>query len=177
MPIGQMMEKPQLLPLEDWLPQLHEIRRRLGQPLNIHKLMAHHAGLMQAWMPFRDHIVANSSLVPRQRELVILRTAVNCRAGYEWDHHVVRGRDAGLTTEEIARIKLGADAIDWQPADALLIQAADECHADNKIGDAVLEKLSTHFDKRQILDVIATVGMYITLAVMINTFDVTMEQA
>jgi alkylhydroperoxidase family enzyme len=165
----------QPLPPEDWPNGLEQIRRRLGKPLNVHNVMANHAGLMQAWMPFRDHIVANSSLPPRQRELVILRTALNCKSDYEWQHHVVRGRAAGLTDEEMARVRRGGGDGGWSAADALLLRAADDGFADNCISDDVLKGMSGHFDHEQVLDVIATVGMYITLAMIIRTFHVPME--
>ena len=91
------MDRPEPLNPDQWSTELAEISEYLGNPLNIHRIMAHNPALMQAWMPFRNHIVADSSLDPRHRELLILRTAVNCDADYEWQHHVVRGRAAGLS--------------------------------------------------------------------------------
>jgi hypothetical protein len=42
----------------------------------------------------------------------------------EWTQHVAIGLRAGLTAEEVARIKLGASG--WTAADAALIRASDE---------------------------------------------------
>ena len=92
-------------PLEpdNWPDELEEIRSFLGKPLNVQNMMAHHPALMKAWMPFRNHVVANSTLSARQRELLILRAAHNCREDYEWQHHVERGLLAGLKQVEIDR--------------------------------------------------------------------------
>lgn len=163
------------LPPSQWPPELDTIRQSLGVPLNIHNIMAHHAGLTRAWMPFRNHIVADSSLEPRHRELLILRTAVNCDVAYEWEHHVVRGRDAGLSDDEILRVRNDPDSPDWQPAERLLLQAADECYCDSEIGELCLEGLGGHFNECQQLDIITTVGMYMTLATIIKTYKVPME--
>ena len=163
------------LPPAQWPPELDDIRRELGTPLNIHNIMAHHGALTRAWMPYRNHIVANSSLEPRQRELLILRTADNCDAAYEWEHHVVRGREAGLSEEEIQRVKDGPGAAQWSPADRLLLQAADECHGGSEINETTYQELCLHFDERQQLDIIATVGMYMTLATIIKTYKLPME--
>ena len=163
------------LPPSQWPEELDSIRQSLGVPLNIHKIMAHHAGLTRAWMPFRNHIVANSSLEPTHRELLILRTAVNCDVAYEWEHHVARGRKAGLSDAEIQRVKQGHDSPHWRLAERLLLLAADECYRDSKIGDLCLEGLGSHFNKCQQLDIIATVGMYMTLATIIKTYKVPME--
>ncbi len=169
------IKRLQPLPPDEWPAELGQIRQELGEPLNIHNVMAHHAELLQAWMPYRYHIVRDSSLTPRHRELLILRTAVNCRADYEWEHHVVRGREAGLSDQEIERVKEGSDADGWEAAEALLLSAADDCQRNAKINDETYRELGNHFDDRQLLDIIATVGVYMTIAVMVNTFDVPME--
>ncbi len=51
-------------PLEpdNWPDELDEVRSFLGTPLNVQNMTAHHTKLMQTWMPFRNHVVANSTL-------------------------------------------------------------------------------------------------------------------
>jgi len=160
---------------DDWPDVLSEIRTFLGRPLNIQGMMAHHPALMQAWMPFRNHVVANSTLSARQRELLILRTAHNCKSDYEWQHHVERGLMAGLNMVEIERVKAGADAQQWQPYEEALLAAADDCHGALCISENTLKLLNQHFNDQQQLDIVVTVGMYITLAMIITTWDVPME--
>jgi alkylhydroperoxidase family enzyme len=164
-------------PLEpdNWPDELDEIRSFLGTPLNVQNMMAHHPKLMQAWMPFRNHVVANSTLLARQRELIILRTAHNCQADYEWQHHVERGLAAGLNKAEIDRVKQGPDASDWQADESALLSAADDCFSNFCISDKNVQEVSSHFNKQQQLDLVVTVGMYITLAFIIKTWDVPME--
>ena len=164
------------LPPAQWPPELDDIQKGLGEPLNIHNIMAHHAALTLAWMPFRNHIVANSSLIPRHREMLILRTAVNCDAAYEWKHHVVRGREAGLSSDEIQRVKDSPGEAQWSSAERYLLQAADDCHRDSQINDGTYRNLCLHFDDQQQLDIIATVGMYMTLATIIKTYRLPLEK-
>ena len=137
--------------------------------------MAHHPELLSVWMPLRNHVVAASSLSPRQRELLILRTAHNCEADYEWRHHVSRGLLAGLTQMEIDRVKKAVSASDWRADEAALLNAADDCHRAYRISDITLLEVTRHFNPRQQLDIAVTVGMYMTLALIIKTFDVPME--
>ncbi len=173
------MTKKNLQPLapEHWPTALSDIRSYLGKPLNIHNIMAHHPELLQAWMPFRNHVVANSSLLPRQRELLILRTAHLCSADYEWSHHVERGLDAGLSRPEIERVKQGPEAADWQADESTLLLAADDCHRHNCISDSTRRRLDEHFDTQQQLDIMVTVGMYIALALIIRTYAVPLEHS
>ncbi len=164
------------LPPEEWSDELAEIHNRLGSPLNIHNMMAHHPDLTLAWMNFRYHIVRDSTLTARQRELLILRTARNCQAEYEWEHHVVRGRQAGLSDSEIERIKDDAEAQAWHEREALLLQAADDFYRDFKMSDSTYRGLSAYFDAKQLLDICCTVGMYMTLALIIKSFEVPLEE-
>jgi len=163
------------LPPDNWPEELTDIRSFLGVPLNIHNIMAHHPDLMKAWSPFRNHVVANSSLSPRQRELLILRTAFNCQTEYEWKHHVARGLKAGLDEMEIERVKQGPRAVGWNKDEAALLSAADDCHDNYCMTDKTLEAVSRHFSDKQQLDIAVTVGMYMTLALIIKTWDVPME--
>lgn len=164
-------------PLEpdNWPDELKEVRSFLGSPLHIQSMMAHHPALLKAWMPFRNHVVANSTLSPRHRELLILRIAHLCQSDYEWQHHVDRGLLAGLTRIEIERVKQGADATGWTTDEAALLAAADQCFNDLSIKDDTLQQVNKHFSAQQQLDIAATVGMYLILAMIIKTWDVPME--
>jgi len=162
---------------DNWPDELNDIRSFLGNPLNIHSMMAHHPNLLQSWMPLRNHVVSNSSLSGRQRELIILRTAYNCQADYEWQHHVERGQLAGLQMVEINRVKEGAQADDWRPDEAALLNAADDCHRESGFTESTLEQVQQHFNAQQQLDIMVTVGMYKTLAMIIKTWDVPMEDS
>ena len=55
-------------------------------------------------------MLAGSSLPERERELVILRMGWNCRSGYEFGQHRRIGQQAGLTLEEVERVKQGPEA-------------------------------------------------------------------
>ena len=48
-------------------------------------------------MPFERYISSESTLSPRHRELLILRTAWLCRSGYEWARHAGVAKKAGFT--------------------------------------------------------------------------------
>ncbi len=159
------------LPLNEWDESLkHVIDDMDGRPLNIHSLMANHPSLLHAWWDFRNYSVRGGSLDQRDRELVILRVAIHMRSWYEWASHVDRGLAAGLTIEEIDRVRQGPEAAEWSEHDRLLLQSVDELIAGRSIRAATREKLADHFDANQLMDIIAIHGMYITIGCMINTW-------
>ena len=93
-----------------WPDTLADIRRQMGTPLNVHCALANYPAWLRAWFPFRNHVVHGTSLSSRQYELVVLRVAALTDAAYEWEHHVVTAKEAGLGEEEIGRVRAGDDA-------------------------------------------------------------------
>ncbi len=164
------------LPSEDWPPVPPGLLQAFGKPLNVYGVLAHHPALLESWIPFRQHIVCKNSLAPRYRELVILRNAVNTGSEYEWRHHVVRGKQAGLTEAEIDCIKAGSVNPHWTETEVLLLNAVDELNREYKISKANLKELSTLFSNEELLDLLCTVGMYMTLACIANSCNVPVEE-
>ena len=114
-----------------------------GPIINIFRTMLTHPAAAKAFLTWGGYILSRkSTLPPREREIVILRTGFLCRSGYEWTQHVPIGQKAGLTDDEIARIKLGADAPGWSAADAALLRAADDLHREHFITEPVWAELS-----------------------------------
>jgi alkylhydroperoxidase family enzyme len=114
-----------------------------------------------------------NDLPPRQKEIVILRIGYLCKAGYEWAQHAKLGKQAGLTEDEIKRLKRGAAG--WEDADAALIRAADELHADQFIGDAVWTELCRFFSEKQRMDIVFTSAQYMQICMILNTFGVQLD--
>jgi alkylhydroperoxidase family enzyme len=87
---------------------------------------------------------------------------------------VVIGRSAGLGDEEIRRIAEGPDA-GWDARDRALLQACDELHAHSGVSDATWTALSSHYDTKQLLDVLFTIGQYTLVSMVLNSLGVQPE--
>lgn len=158
-------------PLTDteWPESAAGLRDGFAGALNVYRTMAHNPALLNAWAPLRHHIVKSSALTPQQSEVVILRTGHHMGAAYEWAHHVVRGRAVGLSDARIASLR-GALA-DMQPEDATLARAVDETCADHRLSPDTQTALVALVGAHGMFDVIATVGFYTVLGVILNSFD------
>ena len=160
---------------EDWDASLDHVLADLKNPLSIHKVVARNPVLMANYVDFRNHIVKSSSLSGRQRELIILRVAHKTACAYEWDHHVVRGRDAGLSDVEIVRVRQGGDAPEWQREESLLLKAVDDMLADTQIARPTWSAMCETFDDNQLLDAIFTIGTYVIMSTILKTAQVPHE--
>ena len=146
-----------------------------GPVLNIFRTLAHAPKALTAFLAWGNYILSKKNDLPaREREIVILRTGFLCKSGYEWTQHVEIGLRCGLTPAEIPMLKAGADA-GWSPADAALVRAADELHADQFISDSTWATLLAHFSEKQAMDVVFTAGQYTQVCMMLNTFGVQLD--
>jgi alkylhydroperoxidase family enzyme len=170
------LDEPRLAPLPD--AEIDpEIRARLGSGpiLNIFRTLARHPKLMKRWLVFGNHVLGHSTLAPRERELVILRTGWLCRSGYEWGQHVRIARDSGLSDDEIERIPAGAEAPGWSEPDRALLRATDELREDAFISDATWQALARDLNEQQRMDLVFTVGQYQLVSMALNSFGVQPE--
>jgi alkylhydroperoxidase family enzyme len=103
----------------------------------------------------------------------VLRVAHVHHCEYEWRHHVVMGREAGLTDEDIVCVQRG-EASD--ELDRAVLRAVDELKDKSVMSDATWATLSDHLDERQRMDLVFTIGCYGSLAMAINTFGVEPDQ-
>jgi 4-carboxymuconolactone decarboxylase len=141
---------------------------------NIFATLVRHPGLFRRWLPLGGKLLTGK-LPARDRELLILRTAVLCHADYEWGQHRLIGRSCGIAEEEIARIRSGSEAEGWAAFDAALLRAAEELHDTANIADATWEALAERYDERQLIEVPMLVGHYHMVAFTLNALGVELE--
>ena len=147
----------------------------LGRPggpkgLNVLGLFAHHPELAHAFFTFNGHLLLASTLPVRDRELVVLRVAALRECEYEWAQHQIIAGDAGISPEEVARVRSGPDAPGWSPEEAALLRAADELVASAGLSDETWTALASSYETRQLLDLVFTVGAYDLLAMAFSAF-------
>ena len=147
-----------------------------GPVLNIHRMMAHSPDLLRHSAPLRNYLVAGSTLSDRERELLILRTAHLIDSDYEWAHHVRRGEAAGLTAAEIARVRRGAREAEWNTGEKALLRLADEMQSVQAITEATARQLHEEIGPAGLIDAIFTVGFYLTLGTILNSFAVPLDE-
>ena len=175
------LTKPRIPPIpeSEWSAEVRELLagfvRPDGRVFNIFGTLAHHPKLMKRWVVFANHVLGKQTLSPRDRELAILRIGWLCRAEYEWGQHVVIGRDAGISDEEIERGPSGPDARGWPPNEAAILRAVDELHDDAMITDSTWKVLSEHYSTEQLIDLVFTVGQYNLVSMALNTLGVQLD--
>jgi 4-carboxymuconolactone decarboxylase len=173
------LKEPRIAPLQnaDLDAEQQEIVAPMGdRVLNIFRTMIQAPKAAKGFLAWGNYVLSKKNDLPaREREIVILRIGYLCKSGYEWTQHVPIGVRAGLTDDEVARIKGGADAGGWSPADQALLRAADELHHDQFITDATWAALKAYFTDKQCMDVVFTAGQYTQVSMILNSFGVQLD--
>jgi len=80
---------------------------------------------VKARAPLQRHLLHESTLPPRERELVILRTGWLWQSEYEFGQHTRMSKEAGVTDTDVRRVTEGPDAAGWTPFETTLLRAVD----------------------------------------------------
>jgi alkylhydroperoxidase family enzyme len=176
------LRAPRVAPLDT--DQLTDEQREALSPLmgarpllNIFRTLAHAPKALTRFLEWGNYVLSRRNSLPaREREIVILRTGFLCRSGYEFTQHTRIALQEGLSQDEIEHIKRGADTPGWSAADQALIRACDELHRDQFISEPTWALLAEHFDQKQRMDVVFTVGQYTQVSMMLNTFGVQLDE-
>ena len=149
-----------------------------SRPKGLHVLgtLAQHPELTRAFHTLTGHVLFATTLSPRQRELLVLRVAAVRGCEYEWAQHLVLAADAGISDEEVARLRLGPTAPGWTGIDGALVAAVDELLDDASITEATWDALAAELDTHQLMDVVFTVGTYDTLAMAMRSFGTELDE-
>ncbi len=148
-------------------------RVELGEPTpggsEMRRLCPNRLDLCEKYWAYTVYFVDGYTIPFRDKEILILRTAWLSRGEYIWGRHYVRGKESGLTDEEIERITEGPAAPGWSDFDATLLRAADELHTSRFVSDATWNALSARYTEDQVREVVMIVGDYTQLAMFQNS--------
>ena len=141
-------------------------------PPNLFATLGRHRGLFRRWLFFAGGLMPGGKLPRADSELVILRVAHRTGCAYEWAHHERLGRRAGLSAQDIARVREEAGAAGWTPRQAALLRATDELLDDGRIGEDTWATLCEHLDEVRRIELCLLAGHYEMLAKTINTIGI-----
>ncbi|KAI1187239.1 AhpD-like protein [Nemania serpens] len=165
------------------LEVLERIRaRRAPDPLQaLDRTLLHSPPIADGWNSFLGSIRTRTTLPPTVRELVICRVAVCNGAWYEWDSHAPLAMQGGASAEAMNLVKerdltsvaterrkqVGLGDEEWA---ALLV--ADEMTRSVKVRGETFSKLLSHFNEREIVEIIATASCYNCVSRFLVALDV-----
>jgi 4-carboxymuconolactone decarboxylase len=115
-----------------------------------------------------SHIRFKSTLGPKLTELAILVTARQWTAQYEWHAHHRLALQAGLDPAIAAAIAQGQRPATMSAEEAAIYDFCHELHSTTRVSDAAYQGVFSHFGEQGVMDLIATNGYYVLVAMVLN---------
>jgi len=143
--------------------------------LNFSQVIVENPGLYRTLIPLIGQLISDSTLPPRDREVLVLRTLRLSDETYEYNHHLLIAGKAGMTAAEIEAAASASPEL--APFDQALVRAVDELMREQRVGDATWRILAERYSKAQLMEVVAVVGLYVLMAMLTRSCDVELEDA
>ena len=166
------------LPESEWTDEHRALVARYapdGNPGNALRTLLRVPALADRVFPVLNYVSNDSTLSPRHRTLLILRTAWLTQNGNLWATHATRAAGAGLTPEEVLRVAQGPispNSIGWSPFEEALIGLADQLFRNSSVTDATWELLAAEYDQHNLMDAVVTVNEITAQSILFNSLGV-----
>ena len=134
--------------------------------------LLHVPELVEAIMPFVRFLSRESSLEPRHRALLLLRTAWVTQNQYLWARFVAVAREAGLTDDELRQVASGPAADGFSDFEVTLLRLADELYRNSSVTDATWTTLGIRYNLTQMVEAVMNVNEFTLLSMMFNAMGV-----
>jgi 4-carboxymuconolactone decarboxylase len=156
------------LPEAEWSAEQRELAKAVADPAV--RTLVRLPALVQAVAPYTTYLSTESTLAPRVRHLLILRTAWLCGSDVLWSRYA-----SGLTPDERRRVAQGVSATGWSDADRALLRTADELFKLSSVSAATWSAISAAYDLHGLMDIVETVNHFTAMALLYNSIGIQVE--
>ncbi len=174
----------------DLKPQASELvnailQRRGGALLNLDKALLWSEPLARGWNVFLRAVRSELAAERKLRELGICCVALLTGAAYEYQHHAPDFLAHGGTTTQLDALQqhLKTDPRQrpaselFSAAEKTVVEYAAQMTLDVKVSDAVFNRLRTHFDTTEIVELTSAIATYNMVARFLVALEITPEGA
>ena len=170
------LSEPRVPPLSEseWTDEQRALVERYapeGTPGNALRTLMRVPALADRVFPFMGYIARDSTLSPRHRALLILRTAWLTQSANLWATHASRAGAAGLSAAEVQRVAAGP-AEGWSAFEAVLLGLADELFRNASVTDQTWDALAEQYDLYHMVDAVMTVNETTANAILFNSLGI-----
>jgi alkylhydroperoxidase family enzyme len=166
-----------LVSKEEAPPQVRAVfeggEAQYGRILHTWQALAQRPEIFVAYLPYLRSIVGPGELEQRTKELVEVRTVVLNRCLYSTSHRVRSAKAAGVPEDDLVAVARGdfegfaePERVALELCDELTLRMPSVAYADapQLVDNALLERLRATFTDPQIVELVATIGIWNALA-------------
>ena len=150
---------------------------RDGRMLNLYSMLLNAPPVAEGWLALFTAIRQQCTLRGDYRELVILRVVLLNGAAYEYQAHIPFALREGVTQTQIDALERWENSPALTPAQRAVLAYTDSMTREIHVPDAVFDALRGYFNKREIVELTATIGSYNLVSRFLEALAVDPEQA
>ena len=161
------------IPQDQWteaqreaVAEFSEVRGQLSGPWHA---ILRSPGMLNPARSLSDYLRFNSSLPPRLSEFVILITAREWTAQYEWYAHHRLAMRGGLSPEIAAALAEGRRPEGMAADEEAVYDFCIELHRNRSVSDATYARALEQVGEQGIMDMIGLSGWYTLVSMVLNT--------
>lgn len=140
-----------------------------GRMLRPYAAMLHRPEIAQATSDLGAVIRFDSTLSDRDRELIIVTTAVEQDCAFEWDAHRPLAAEAGVSEGTLGAVADRGDVADER--DSVIVAYVRSLTDTGKVDDATFATAHALFGDAGLVEMTAVVGYYTLLAMFMNAVE------
>lgn len=146
--------------------------------LNVFRLLLRRPSLAKGLAQVLLALLRGDALDARHRELAIMRIAWVTGSGYEWSQHWRIASDLGIPPEELLAVRDWRDRPEgpFDGTDRAVLEVVDAALAGTMPADRDLQEIRSDLGEDALIDLIAAVGAWSMVSLLLRTFDVPLEE-
>ena len=136
------------------------LQKRNGHIPHLYRPMGHAAHLIPTWLDFATMMHNQLTVDMGICELAVMRKAYLYGADYLWRHHWLLALKSGVTEEKLRAVPDGSASSAFTPAEAAVIDMADELHERAELAPELWKALRIHFADKEVVELIVSTAWY-----------------
>ncbi|WP_155768543.1 carboxymuconolactone decarboxylase family protein [Mycobacterium colombiense] len=167
------------MPLVSTDRQPERIQQPIARPdtLNVIRLLANAPNIFDGWAQMTGELFKSPTFTPRMREVIILRVGHLQDSPYELAQHVIFGRAAGLTDQQIDALqdKANLDTVGFSNDERTVIDTVTELCTTRRLGDDTFATAQGLLGDEALTELLMIVSCYYGLALVLNAVDLEID--
>ena len=162
------------LPEAEWTDEQRALVEKYapdGNPGRALRTLIRVPALADRVFPLLTYVANDSTLSPRHRTMLILRTAWLTQNANLWATHASRAGEGGLTAEEVLRVAQGSSE-DWTEFEDVLVGLADQLFRHSSVTDRTWDALSEQYSLQNMMDAVITVNEVTAQSILFNSLGI-----
>ncbi len=145
---------------------------RSGSPGGPFAVWMHHPKIAETAHHFGNTVRINGTLGRKLMELVTLIVARDWTAQYVFAAHVPAAREHGISDEIIEAIRTRRTPVFADEEEKLVYDTARELLDSKHLSDESYARVEKAFGRNRLIELVTTIGFYMTASIMVNTFEI-----